>query len=111
MKIEDFNNIVEYRLRQCRSILVPKGEEYSRNGDRLWNFKRAGELLGCTPERALLGMWTKHLISIMDIIDDLDLAIIPSDELMNEKFNDAINYVMLLEALIKDYRNLNKPLA
>lgn len=102
MKSDNFMEMVKDRLFHCEYVLSPKGQEYARNGDRLHNFKDAGKLQGMTPEKALQGMWFKHVISILDIISDIDRGILPSEELINEKFTDVINYPLLLEALIKE---------
>lgn len=110
MIAEEFDDLVIDRFESCQQILKGKSSEYSRNDDKLHNFKRAGELLGTTPERALLGMMTKHLISIMDMVDDIEfVGTLPSDGLISEKFGDSINYLLLLEGLIKERKGKDKP--
>ena len=102
MKAERFDSIVENRLRLIKEILLQKRAEYAPDGgDRLHNFKRAGEMLRTTPERALVGMWTKHIISILDIVDGLDRKLV-SVEMIEEKIGDAVNYLILLEAMLKN---------
>jgi hypothetical protein len=102
MEMPIFKDLVNKRFEQCSQLMLgPKDKEYSRGGDKLYNFKRAGLLENTTPEKALLGMWAKHLISIIDIINEIDQNI-PSKEMLNEKFNDNINYLFLLEGLIED---------
>ena len=102
MSPEDFAAIVRRRLIRCEFVLVPKGQEYSRGGDRLHNFKRAAAIEKTTPEKALIGMAMKHIVSIMDMVDDLPA--LPTDEVLAEKFTDAHNYLLLLEALIEERR-------
>ena len=105
MRTKDFMVLVEKRFEHCRKLLGgSKDLEYSRNGDKLWNFKAAAAITRQTSEKALLGMWTKHLVSVLDIIDDLDNNIIPTQETINEKVGDNINYLLLLEGLIKERR-------
>ena len=58
-------------------------------------------MLRTTPEKALVGMWTKHIISILDIVDGLDKKLVPV-EMIEEKIGDAVNYLILLEAMLKD---------
>jgi hypothetical protein len=81
---------------------VVKGPEYARKGDRLSNFKDAGQLQRITPEDALLGMWSKHLISIIDIIKDISAGRTWSMEQLREKLTDSINYHLLLEGLVEE---------
>jgi len=81
--------------------MTRKGMEYSRNEDKLHNFKRAAKMLGVTPEMALVGMMAKHLVSILDMVDDLQYRDSrPAPELLAEKMNDTHNYLYLLEALL-----------
>jgi hypothetical protein len=70
--------------------------------DKLENFKQAGAMKGETPERALWGMWVKHITSIRKIVEDLDKGIVPTLKLLSEKLGDNINYSLLLEGLIRE---------
>ena len=103
MQPERFDKITEEQIQDIRRTLLLKSKEYARRGDRLSNFKTAARFdtkIEETPERALWGMWRKHLVSILDIIDDLDNDILPSVPLLNEKCRDVVNYAILLKALI-----------
>ena len=103
MTFETFNKIVKRRLQACRDLLVPKGEEYSRDGDRLYAFKRAAEILRCTPHKALLGMYLKHLVSVIDMVEDYEKeGVLPTDKVLTEKMDDSINYHLLLEGLFRE---------
>lgn len=122
MNVEKFNKMLEERIEKTRQVLNSKNKEYASNSDKLHNFKRAGDMLRQTPEQALVGMWTKHIISILDIVDQIDTANrprIPADYTLEEftkylkakkltiatveeKIGDAVNYLILLEALIKE---------
>jgi len=107
MNSNEFDKVVNKRLKLIESILQSKRAEYAPGGgDRLHNFKRASEMLRVTPEKALIGMWTKHIISILDIIDSIPEKI-PSEELLEEKIGDAINYLILLESMVKERIVLN----
>ena len=102
MKAEEFDKVVQERLGKIEALLLAKRAEYApEGGDRLHNFKRAGKMLGITPEQALIGMWTKHVISILDICDRVDTKL-PSKDMVDEKLGDAINYLILLEAMLKE---------
>lgn len=92
-----FTLLVDKRLNHCAQTLVKKGKEYASVTDRLHNFKVAARVNDTTPEKALWGMYTKHLVSVMDLVE------YPGDataELIIEKIGDSINYMVLLEALL-----------
>lgn len=109
MHADDFNEIAEARIARCRSTLIVKGEEYSRGGDRLHNFKTAAAIDGETPEQALWGMAKKHVVSVRDLIKDIERGIVPSRKMLDEKITDWINYGLLLEGLIEERRQTLTP--
>jgi len=100
MTHKQFQTILDNTLEQVRQVMGSKSAEYARGDDKLHNFKRAAGVLGVSPEKALLGMLTKHTVSILDIIDDLDNGKLPPVELLCEKIGDELNYHILLKALI-----------
>lgn len=102
MKYTDFDKLLERRIQLMRKVLASKSREYSRNEDKLHNFKRAGQINNEIPEKALIGMWTKHLVNVLDIIDDIERGKLPNRELLDEKICDLMNYIPLLEALIME---------
>lgn len=92
-------------MRRCdlaRETLMAKGREYSSETDRLHNFKRAGRVMNCTPEKALLGFLTKHLVSIFDMVDALDKGAPIDPKMKEEKLGDVCAYVILLDALFEE---------
>lgn len=91
MNTEQFNQIVGDRIASIQSVLVAKAKEYSSETDRLHNFKVAAGLASTpeTPEQALWGMMRKHLVSVIDIIDQTARGQAPSDHLRNEKIGDS----------------------
>lgn len=75
---------------------------YSRENDRLHNFKAAGRLEGVSPEQALGGMLAKQIVALFDYLHDLgEGQVIPPDAWI-EKITDSINYLHLLRALLED---------
>jgi len=103
-----FDEVVRERLQNCVDTLCSKDKEYSSDTDRLHNFKKAGRMKGQDPIQALDGMWLKHRVSVDDMVEQLvaDAGYIPSKELIAEKFGDNHNYLLLLEGLIEDRREL-----
>lgn len=104
MNAKDFDKIVASRMDWCMKTLCAKGDEYAREGDRLWNFKVASRKLNCHPAEALAGMMVKHTVSVDDIIDGLARGIVPPKEIVAEKIGDSIDYLLLLEGLIEEER-------
>jgi len=97
----EFNAVVANRCAEINYILGRKAEEYAR-GDRLSNFKKAAKLVNCTPERALFGFVAKHIIALMDFVEDIDEGLVQPQDRWDEKIGDIINYMILLEALVKE---------
>ena len=105
MSREDFLDFASERLDGCFSLLAVKGMEYDRNDDAFHNFYRGGELLAVEPETALVGMFNKHIVSLLDIVDDIECeGIFPEVEVLNEKVTDTINYLLLLNGLILEHK-------
>lgn len=96
----NFNELVENRIKKIQETLKRKASEYATNDDRLYNFKRAAEILQTTPQKALLGMMMKHWVSVLDLIESrLPFNI----EILDEKIGDSVNYLILLEAILKEH--------
>lgn len=100
MNQDRFNLLVEEMLNHCYQILYRKGKEYKGGyEDRLSSFKRAAILQGCSTKSALTGMLAKHVVSIYDMCKaKKDFPM----EVWEEKLTDAINYLLLLTAIIKE---------
>ena len=98
MKKEDFDKILDDQLVICLDILVKKAKEYATE-DRLHNFKVAGHIQACTPEKALAGMMCKHTVSIYDMCNSQNKYPMA---LWDEKITDNINYMLLLKALVTE---------
>jgi hypothetical protein len=99
---EEFDKIVRHRIDTCLRVLLEKNQEYSRNGDRLWNFRSAGRCRGKHALEALEGMEVKHTVSIDDMVRDCLEGRRPTVRGIEEKFTDAINYLLLKEALVRE---------
>lgn len=106
MKTIEFDAVIERRLELSKQILINKAKEYAKGDNKMHNFDKASQITGECREKALFGFFLKHLVSVIDIIDDMNKnTYIPSKELTDEKIGDAINYLLLLEASIENKRN------
>jgi len=95
--LDQFNTVCNKRLDKIKSVLQAKGKEYVSGSDRYHNFNVAARVLGTSREEALLGMAVKHYVSILDIIEQPGRF---SDEMIDEKIGDMINYLILLEGML-----------
>ena len=98
MTPETFESIISAQIVNCETILCSKAKEYA-TADRLHNFKVAGALQGISPVQALMGMMTKHTVSVADMC--MSGKAYPQ-ELWDEKITDSINYLLLLSALVRE---------
>jgi len=101
MNAQTFDELLERKLSDSRSVLAGKAEEYSHGGDRLSNFKRAAKMLNCTPEAALLSFVTKHITALYDFVTALPNGSITIEQ-WSEKTGDIRNYMILLDGLIEE---------
>ena len=98
MNTTTFERLFEEQVNRSRSVLVSKAKEYATE-DRLHNFKVAAALEGKTPEQALAGMMAKHTVSVYDMAESgMPYPI----ELWQEKITDHINYLFLLNAIVRE---------
>ena len=97
----DFNQVVDNTVQEIQNVLKQKAKEYATDQSRFHNFEIAGRKLNCTPEKALLGIMVKHVVSVDDMVDWIDQC--PKKltmELINEKIGDNINYLILLKGML-----------
>lgn len=82
-------------------LLLRKNASYNPDRDVLASFRRAAAITGSTPEQALGGMLSKHVVSIYDLLEKQgpDMDRIPV-EVWDEKILDVINYMILLRAIL-----------
>lgn len=102
----EFEALFDAVTDDLRNTLFSKAKEYASDGDRMHNFKRAGAMNQETPEQALWGMNTKHIVSLMDMIDSEKSY---PEAVWREKLVDYLNYGILLWALAIDTERLVFP--
>jgi hypothetical protein len=107
MTEEQFDKEVQHVLDTVKQVLLVKGKEYRRNNNPFHNFEVAANMANTTIEKSLYGFALKHLVSISDIRNDIENGKLPTLEMVDEKFIDAINYLILEKASIVD-RIINK---
>lgn len=100
MTKEFFKTVLESTIDSVKETLGVKAMEYARNDNAMHNFDVGARITGRTREQVLYGFALKHHISIQDIRDDIEVGKLPTKEKVEEKYNDAINYLILEKASV-----------
>lgn len=100
MKPEFFKNVLKDTLEKTQETLGVKAMEYVRNNNAMHNFDVGARITGQTREKVLYGFALKHHISINDLRNDIEAGKLPKAETVEEKYGDAINYLILEKASI-----------
>jgi len=97
-----FRHVLLQRITQVTKNLTAKADEYAR-GDRLSNFKKIADMLDTTPEKALIGLVMKHIVALVDFIDDIYFDDkLQSYSRWDEKIGDVMAYMILLDAMVQE---------
>ena len=104
MNQKEFNEVIVRQTDRCKSMLVANAPRAVKNTavDRLAHFKKAAVVLNTTPRAALMGMLSKHLISVSDMCMGEQQY---SKEQWDQKITDSINYFLILCAIVKEELN------
>lgn len=102
MDAKEFKKVVNDSVERILDVFLEKTVEYSRNDNALHNFEEGAKISGRLREQVLYGFSLKHTISINDMREGLIQGAIPSREMVEEKFTDAINYLILEKACYID---------
>lgn len=105
MNAKKLDKIVDKWLDIEQNNLKNKSVQYSTDNDRLANFKQAAELQGCTPEEALFGFVSKHIVALADYVKDPGGTPRPW---FDEKIMDIRAYMILLDALLEERDQLSE---
>lgn len=105
MGIQDFNSEFERFFNELVQRVQNKQMEYARNGDPFHNFKQAAKLNNSLPEIELHNFMTKHLVSYMDMLKDIEKGSYPTSNVADEKLGDIIVYMGLLRTMIHSKNN------
>jgi len=97
---------VSSTVKSTADLLVVKGGEYAGDGDRLANFKRGAALTGCTSLQVAFIYASKHYDGIASFVKTSAAGTPrPSSEPIEGRFDDLINYCILMKALVVEARN------
>lgn len=85
----------ETTLARLKELLIVKGKEYRRNNDPYHNFNEGAKLMNVRAMHVLNFFRLKHLISIADLLKDLEQGLKVSESQVNEKYNDILVYTLI----------------
>ena len=99
MNSNEFNELVGIARARQDDLLLKKGADYTRHDvDRLSNFKRNAASVGLTPLQIWAVYFNKHIDAIMAYVKTGKTE----SEAITGRIDDSINYLYLLEGLIKE---------
>lgn len=113
MNRKDFSNYVDFVKERTSNVLQKKGDEYSYNAGAFENFEEGVQIsLANTREGVAWGYVTKQIQSVRALIREVDTGKTDhlTAELIDEKFGDVINYMILIEAMLKERVNKQQEL-
>lgn len=103
MNQAEFDRFVQETIESTAKLLVLKGGEYAGSDDRLANFKRGAELTGVTPLQCAFIYASKHYDAIATFVRDQAAGTNrPRSESIEGRFDDLINYCILMKALVRE---------
>lgn len=102
--------IVKETIDSIQKLLVVKGGEYANSEDRLANFKRGAALTGATPLQVAFIYASKHFDGIASFVKTHAAgAVRPSSEPIDGRFDDLINYCILMKACVREAARESMP--
>ena len=98
MNREQFNKRIEDSLEKIKNTLTVKGAEYDRNDNPFHAFETAAIVDGIGSFEVPWQYARKHFISIKDMKKDIKKGYYPKKSLVEEKYNDLLNYFLIENA-------------
>jgi len=105
MNKTEFNKLVDKRKELIESVLQKKGAEYADDVNVFHNFEEGAKMsFHSNREMVAWEYMIKHLQSIKDMISNNKPY---SEHVIREKFGDAINYFILMEAMMLETNGMH----
>ena len=105
MNKTEFNKLVDKRKELIESVSQKKGAEYAADANVFHNFEDGAKMsFHSNREMVAWEYMIKHLQSIKDMISNNTPY---SEHVIREKFGDAINYMILMEAMMLETNGLH----
>lgn len=97
MNVAQFNIEFEEFLSSLIERVKRKQIEYSRNDNPFHNFEKDAQINDISPALSLHNYMSKHLVSYLDMIDDINVGRYINPEYSKEKLGDIIAYMGILQ--------------
>lgn len=101
MQTEEFNRVVSELSKKAEEIRERKGRDYCDGFDRLSNFKHIAKQLNLDP----MQVWGVYFLKQIDAINTYIKTGELSSEPIEERFCDALNFLLLGYALTRESQN------
>lgn len=102
MKTETLLKVLNNQVALCMSRLCAKNNEYGNESDALYHFTRAAELHKTSSEDIALKYATKHLISVISLVEQSTRNEMLYKSFVDEKMGDLVCYLLLIWAMLSD---------
>ena len=97
MTNKEFNTMLDRRIDLTKKVLSSKANEYAQADDRLRDFHLIAKVANVDIGTVWKVLHAKHLVSVYNMMDGkLDI----SQDMIDEKIGDKINYGPLAEAIL-----------
>lgn len=102
MNSSEFKSFLKQKQALAPRTMTTKADEYATDDNRFHNFEISNILQSLvarpSPERAAWNIGSKHMASIIDILNSDDTY---SSGYLDEKFGDLINYIYLIWGMLE----------
>lgn len=108
LTLEEFQELVERRAKLTWKVLVKKGKEYATTDRAMDSFHEQADMsMHSEPTSVAWELMVKHLYSVRRMISEYEeTGQLPTDYMLDEKIGDAINYLILIEALFREAKSV-----
>lgn len=103
MTDQEFEVVDAELLKAADAVLIQRRGAYAKDGDKLANFKMVAAETGLTPAKVCEVYMRKANIAIGKLMNGQEVP----GETKLERFCDALNYVRLAYAIMKEYEHVS----
>ncbi len=91
------NPDIDALLERCFEVFKSKGADYSRDADRLYNFRSVAKFTGLNMKQVWSVFYMKHVLAILAYVKGGT-----ESEPIEDRIVDAINYLCLFSLIVRE---------